>query len=281
MSEKKTARGGRAIIIAAALLWGLAGVCVKSVTWGPLPLVGARSLLSFGVLLAFRGNLRLRFTKTNVLAALFTTATGLLYVVAIKLTTAGSAIVLQYIAPILVFLYAVLFQGRKARPVEIVLTLCVFAGIVLSFADSLDPSRVAGNALALLSGVTFAGQIIVMSGSESDSSDCLMISCMLSFLIALPFLLFDKSVAFTRTNVLWIVLLGVFQYGMGNALFGIGCKRVEAVESSLLLTLEPIFNPIPVAIFYGEMMGSKAIIGAAIVIISVAVYAVIGKKREA
>lgn len=278
MESKKAA--GRACIVGAALLWGLAGVCVKSITWGTMPQVAFRSLLSLLLLALSQRKIRLHWTRGNILGAVMMSVTGILYIQAIKLTTAGTAIVLQYVAPILVFLYGVIFRHQKPRPVEIVLTLLVFGGVVLSFADSLDGTRLAGNLLALLSGFTFAGQIIVMNRKDVDSGDSLMMSCLMSLIAAVPFLFFDPGLSFDGTNLLWLTILGVFQYGLANLLFGLGVHQVDALECSLLLTIEPIFNPIPVAIICGEHMGLKAIIGSAIVIVCVALYAALPAIRK-
>ncbi len=262
----------RLFLLGAALCWALAGVCVKSITWSAMSLMCARSLLSFLVLALFQHRLLPRFTKGNLLGALMMTGTGLLYMSATKMTAAGTAIILQYIAPILVFLYSVLFRGRKAKPAELVLTLAIFGGIVLSFADNLDTTHVLGNLLALASSVTFAGQIVVMNRDEVDPGDSLMTSCILSFLITLPFLLTDGSVVFTSANVFWVLVLGIVQYGLANTLFGKGIHGVDPVESSLLLTVEPVANPIMVALVCGEMMGAKAIIGFTVVVIGVTLF---------
>ena len=274
---------GRLLIVMTAVLWGLAGVCVKSITWNSFSLMAARSLISLIMLSAVKKSFKAKLTKANVFGALSMSATGILYIASIKLTTAGTAIVLQYIAPILVFLYTVLFQKRKAKFSEALITLAVFGGCVLSFADSLDPTRIFGNILGVLSGVTFAAQIIIMSSENSNSDDCLYISNIISFLLCFPFMFFDKNLSFDAKNITWIIILGVFQYGLANILFGRGIKRVDKVECSLLLTIEPIFNPIPVAIFCGEKMGKLAIIGFSVVVFFVTVYGllpVIESKTE-
>ena len=277
-SVKKEQTTGRICMVCTALLYGLAGVCVKSITWGPMSIIAVRSVISLLMLLAIRRSFRLSFSRRNLLGALLMSATGILYVIAIKMTTAGTAIVLQYVAPILVFLFAVLFRGRKARAAEVVLTVCVFAGCVLSFADSLDFTKVLGNILALLAGFTYAGQIIIMNDEGCDSKDCIILSNLLCFLICAPFL-FTDSLSFDFGNIFWLLILAVFQYGLANILFSIGIKRIDSVEASLLLTIEPVFNPIPVAIFCGEMMGPLAIIGAVIVILSVFLYTLLPRLR--
>ena len=255
-----------------AILWGLAGVCVKSITWSSFSLLTVRSLISLLMLAAVKKTFKAKITKTNTLGALAMSATGILYIESIKLTTAGTAIVLQYIAPILVFLYSVIFQKRKVKLSEAVITLAVFGGCVLSFADNLDPTRIAGNILGILSGIAFAAQIIIMNSENSNSDDCLYLSNIMSFIFCLPFMFFDKNLSFDKKNIIWVLILGVFQYGLANILFGRGIKLVEKVEGSLILTIEPIFNPIPVAIFCGEKMGKLAIAGFAVVVTCVTLY---------
>ncbi len=275
LQNKKTA--GRVSLVLAAVFWGLAGVCVKSIdpSWDAMCKIAVRSVLSLVILFIIKGDFHIHFGKTNMIGAVFSSATGILYVAAIPLTTAGTAIVLQYIAPILVFLVAVFFGHRKVRISEILITLLVFSGIVLSFVDSLDMKSVVGNLLALLSGFTFAGQIIYMNKEDADAGDSLIISNLLCLLVSLPFFfvkLGGGALSFDTKSLLWLGVLGLFQYGAANALFGYGIQKVDNVEASLILTIEPIFNPIPVALLGIESMGVTAIAGSAIVILGVTAF---------
>lgn len=278
--SKKELNIGRIQLAFTAVLWGLAGVCVKSIEWGSMSLMAARSIISLIMIFIYKRTLKVRFTKTNLLGALLMSATGILYVEAIKLTTAGTAIVLQYIAPILVFLFSVVFQHRKAKLSELLITLAVFGGCVISFADNLDPTKIAGNLLGLASGITFAGQIIVMNRNDSDSDDCLLISNGISFLFCLPFLFTDSHLVFDAKNIMWVLILGIFQYGLANILFSLGIKKVDKIEASLILTIEPIFNPIPVALLGIEKMGALAVVGSAIVIVFVSLYGLLPVIEE-
>lgn len=273
--SKKEHNIGRFLMAATAILWGLAGVCVKSITWNSFSLMAARSVISLLMLAAVKKSFKAKVTKANLLGAVAMSVTGILYVESIKLTTAGTAIVLQYIAPILVFLYSVIFQKQKAKLSEAIITFAVFGGCVLSFADNLDPTRIAGNVLGLLSGVSFAAQIIIMNNANSNSDDCLYISNIISLFFCFPFVFFDKNLSFDKTNIIWILILGIFQYGLANIVFSRGIKRVDKLEGSLILTIEPIFNPIPVAIFCGEKMGGLAILGFLVVVVFVTLYALL------
>lgn len=270
--SKKQHNMGRLMIISTALLWGLAGVCVKSIPWNSFSLMAVRSFIGLAMLIAYKRSFKVKLTKLNILGGLMMSLTGILYMASIKMTTAATAIVLQYIAPILVLLYSVVFQKKKPKPVEVILILAVFGGCVLSFADELDASHIIGNLLGLLSGVTFAGQIILMNDEKADSEDGLFISNAMSFVFCLPFMFFDSNLQLNGKILIWVIILGVFQYGLANILFSKGIKLVEKIECSLLLTLEPIFNPIPVAIFCHEKMGGLAIAGFIVVIVCVTLY---------
>ena len=271
---------GRLCIIATALLYGLAGVCVKSIPWSPFSIMAARCVFSIGILTIGRKGKRLRLTKRNLLGAAFEAGTGILYMSAIKLTTAATAIVLQYAAPILVFLFTVIVQRIRPKLSEALIVLAVFGGCALSFADGLDPTRTLGNLLGLLSSVTYAGQIIVLSDPAADSEDGILLSNIISLLVCCPFWFFDRNLVFTKEIVFWVVVLGVFQYGLANFCFARGMQRLNKIETSLLLTIEPIFNPIPVWIVTGEKMGPLALCGFVIVIAGVTLYSLLPAIRN-
>lgn len=270
---------GRLYILLTAVCFSLGGICVKSITWSSLSINCVRSIISLMMLLAYKKSFKLNFSKTNVLGAVLTALTSILYMLANKLTTAGTTIVLEYIAPILVFLFEVCFRKRDVVFSEVIITFLVFNGCVLSFADNIDMSHIIGNILAICSGFTYAGQLIVMSSNDSNSQDVVIIANGISFLVSLPFLLTDKNLVFSVNNIVWVLILSVFQYGMANIFLSIGSKMVDSVESSLILTIEPILNPIFVLLINGERMGPLAVIGSVLVIASVTFHTIISSKK--
>ena len=281
MSSLSSRTRGRIYIILTALLWGLAGVCVKSIPWSPFCIMAARCAISMVVVGIGRRSLRLRVNRRTLFGAVAESLTGILYMSAIKLTTAATAIVLQYTAPVLVFLFTVVAKKKKPRLSQVLITLLVFGGCALSFADDLAPGNLLGNALGLLSGVTFAAQIIAFSDEKADAGSGMILSNLLSFLVCVPFFFFDKNLDFSGKTLFWVLVLGVFQYGMANLFFSRGCPLLEETETSLLLTVEPIFNPIPVWLVTGETPGPLALAGFATVIAGVTAHTVAeGRKKK-
>ena len=62
--------------------------------------------------------------------------------------------------------------------------------------------------------------------------------------------------------------------------FAVGIKRTPPIAASLISGIEPILNPVLVAVFYGEKLTLLSLIGAAIVLISVLVYNIITSKTK-
>lgn len=271
---------GRIMIIATALLWGLAGVCVKSIPWNSISIMAARCFIGIIMFGIYNRSFSLKYNKKTFVGAAFMSLTGLLYMMSIKMTTAATAIVLQYVAPIFVFLYSVVFQKLKPKISQIIIVLVVFGGCFLSFADQLDVTHIAGNILGVASGISFAAQIIMFNDKEMDSMGGMYLSNVLSFVVCFPFMFFDKGMDFSPKTIFWVLVLGIFQYGLANIFYAKGCQKIDKIESSLLLTIEPIFNPIPVAIVCGETPGPLAIVGFAVVIAGVTAYGMLPVIEE-
>ena len=102
---------GRLFIIGTALLWGLAGVCVKSIPWNSFSIMASRCLIGIIMFAVLRKSFRIKFNRYTLLGSVMMSITGILYMMSIKLTTAATAIVLQYTAPIFVFLFSVFFYA--------------------------------------------------------------------------------------------------------------------------------------------------------------------------
>jgi len=285
--KKRLGIEGNLIILTTALLWSTGGVLIKFIPWGTLSIASLRGLICLSILLAIRwaGRRRgkaepVRFTKYNVAAGTALFMTSSLFLAANKLTTAANAIVLQYIAPILILLYTAIVQKRKPTKADILLTVLVFLGCALAFSDKLGGANLLGDSLALLSGFTFAALILISQHKETQAGDGQIIGCGMSFLFCLPFLLTDQSISFVPANVGAMLALGVLQYTLPSILFAKGVKMTNPVAASIILTAEPIMNPVWVFLFLGELPGTVAILGFVLVISAVTLQSLIPILRK-
>ena len=81
-----------------------------------------------------------------------------------------------------------------------------------------------------------------------------------------------KEANFTPSVLLAVFLLGAVQVGLAYIFFTTGTKYTDPVTASIINALEPILNPVLVAVFYGEMLGRWSMVGAMIVICGIMYY---------
>lgn len=277
MTEKQK---GTLYVFLAAALYSIGGLCMKVIPWSGTAINGARTAIALVVIAIYLVIVKhpLRFNRWILLGAISVFSTNLLFSIANKMTTAANAIVLQFTVPIFVMLFSMLFFKRKPTKLDLTACIIVFGGIVFFFADSLSMGGGFGNALALLSGVTYAGVFMMNDMPNSDAISSVFWGDLLSAIVGLPFLV--KETDFTIVPIVSLLVLGIFQVALAYILLSSGLKTTPPVTASLVSGIEPILNPILVAVFYGEEVGVFAFIGAVIVIVGVVGYNVIKGKQE-
>lgn len=274
-SALRETRRGTALVFAAAVLYSIGGLCIKVIPWNGMAINGGRTAIAMvviGIYLLLSHH-PLRFNRWIALGALAVFGTNALYAVANKLTTAANVIVLQYTAPIFVMLFSALFFRRKPQRLDLMACAAVFGGVAFFFLDSIQMGGGAGNVLALLSGVSYAGVFLLNDLPDTDPISSVFWGDLLSAVTGLPFLL--QETVFTPTAITSLVILGAFQVGLAYVALCIGLKTTPPVTASLISGIEPVLNPILVAVFYGERVGPLALVGAAVVIGAVAAYNVL------
>ena len=270
-------------VLMAAVLFSIGGLCIKMVPWSPLAINGARNLISsimIGIYLKMTHH-KIVINPAVLFGAVCMTGVTTLYTIANKLTTAANTIVLQFTAPVFVIFFMWIVFKERPKRVDIIATAAVFAGILCFFIDGLSSGNMLGNIVAVLSGVAYAGVFMMNSFEKSDSLSSIFLGQALSAVTCIWFVFGETD--FGVTAVGGILALGIFQVGLAYILMSKGLDEVPAVTASLTTAIEPILNPILVAIFYHEMITSLSFVGAVIVIIAVVGYNVLKavKLKEA
>ena len=271
---------GTLCVFLAAVFYSIGGLCIKVIPWNGMSINGGRTAIALVVIGAYLWVVKhpLRLNRWVALGALCVFGTNALFSVANKLTTAANTIVLQFTVPIFVMLFSTLFFRKKPEKLDIAACVVVFGGIIFFFVDSLEMGGGLGNVLALLSGVTYAGVFLMNDMPDSDAISSVFWGDVLSAVTGLPFLLGETN--FAPVTLFSLTVLGVFQVAVAYILLTIGLKTTPAVTASLVSGIEPVLNPILVAVFYQEKMGRFALVGAAIVILGVLSYNILKIKEK-
>lgn len=270
-------------MLVCALLWSIAGIFMKLIPWNGFAIAGMRSLIAGLTMLTYvliKGY-KLVINKKTLTAGLFTGLVYTCFTVANKLTTAANAIVLQFTSPVFIVVFSALIFKQRIRKRDLSVVVLTLLGIALFFFDQLKPGYVAGNFVAIAAGLFMALMFIFVGDLELEARfSAIILGQGLTFLIGLPFML-RYGLSFTPAITASILTLGIFQLGISYILYVKASKYCPPLACCLLGALEPLLNPVWVAIFDGERPGIWALIGGVIVVASITVWLATDKKETA
>ena len=273
LTERKRKNRAMLLMVITAAMWSLGGIFIKLISWNPFLIAGVRSGISGSIMALYMAATHTRFklNRYSLLAGMGLGCSATLFTIANKLTTAANAIVLQYTAPIFILLISAVFFKEKMQKQDILVVCITMGGMVLFFLDQLSPGNLLGNILGILAGVTL-GQMFVMVGRGGDDDATrmsgILIAHMITLMIGVPVGL-PQTEEVAAIEILYVIILGVFQLGIPYVLYGIASRDCPPLACSLIGMLEPLLNPVWVAIFIGEVPGPFALAGAVIIIATV------------
>ncbi len=291
---------GVALLLATATLWSLAGVAVKVAGVEPLGFTAIRSagaalamlpLLGIGAKLtgAARPAGRLMWPT----AVCYTVMVGA-FIVASAVGTAAEAILLQYSAPAWAAVMAWGLLGRRIAPAQLAALACAAAGVGVLLFHLWSEDRPAGPlapALALLSGVAYAGVIVGLEGVDRDAlrrtggptNIVVVVLCnnAVAAAILLPWAAWRGDLSIPPLLAVGLLGLGVLQMALPYVLFQLGLRRTGPVAAGLILLIEPILNPLWAFLGTGERPPPGSYGGGALILAAVAISVLAGRRRQA
>ena len=281
--------GARLFVIGAALLFSTGGAVIKLSALSAWQIAGFRSgiaaLLLWLLVPAWRG----RPTGRTLAVASAYAATLVLFVTANTLTTAANSIFLQTTAPLWVLLLAPLLLGEATRRSDLVVAGLIGGGLVLFFAGGDAPRPTApdplrGNALAALSGISWALTLIGMRAlaratpreGVDETGSSIVLGNVLAFAFCLPF-----SVPVGPVSALdWSLVgyLGAFQIGAAYLLMVRGVRGLRALEVSFLLVVEPVASTVWAWLVHAEWPSTLSFAGCLMVLAGLVAQGRAGKQ---
>ena len=259
---------GLLLIALAALLWSTGGIGIKGVVDPPLKITFYRSVFAaITLFLLFGRQVRPRWSPAFAAAIVCYALCLTTFVIATRWTTAANAIFLQYAGVVWVLLLSPVILREPMRRRDVIAILVAVAGMALFFVGKFEAKGMAGNGMALMSSVFFAGLILALRREHDTSRPAVAWGNIVIAVALLPVVAND--IAVTPRSLAAFVFLGVFQIGLAYALFVKGLKYVTATEASLTGMIEPVANPVWVLLFVGERPSAYAIAGAAIVLAAI------------
>jgi drug/metabolite transporter, DME family len=273
-----TSLSARLQVLAAAALFSSGGAAIKAVHLAGWQVACLRSAVAAAALILLLPEVRRRPSSRVLAVGLAYAATLVLFVLANKLTTSASAIYIQSTAPLYVLLLSPWLLHERIRSRDVLFMIVLAAGLGLFFVgfdpvSATAPNPRLGNVLSLVSGVTWALTIMGLRHLGRDGETwgpaAAFWGNLFAALACLPLAL---PIASSRpADWLLIGYLGVFQIALAYYFLLRGLERVRAFETSLLLLLEPVLNPVWAWLVHGERPGAWSIAGAVMILLAMLV----------
>ncbi|RME69211.1 MAG: EamA/RhaT family transporter, partial [Verrucomicrobia bacterium] len=166
--------------------------------------------------------------------------------------------------PIHIALIAPWLLGEPNHPRDWAAIFVTLAGIGLFFLDQLSSAGALGNLLGLGAGFCFALlAVFLRKQKEGSPIESIVLGNVIAALVGLPFM---RAPFPDPHGWLLLGLLGAVQLGIAYIIYAAAIRRATAMDAALVPMIEPILNPVWVALVVGEVPGPYALLGGAIVL---------------
>jgi drug/metabolite transporter (DMT)-like permease len=277
---------GVAMLVAASVLWSVSGVAVKTLKIPSISFTLYRSIgaaAAMALVAPFMAGRRPHWQWMG-LSALLYTAVVLLLVTSMTISTAAVGILLQYTSPIWCALLAWLVLRRRIDSRTILAMLIATAGITVMIAGQPKGSGWLGPFYGLLSGIAFGALILVLgkveesSGGRANSALIVLFNNLGVLAVLVPVAAWKHKLGIEPWKMAAVAGVGVIQLAVPYMLFQMALRRVQPVDASLLTLLEPVLNPVWVALATVERPDVATLIGGGAILVSLVLEAT--KKPE-
>lgn len=276
MNINRKAFEGYGEIIAASVLWSLAGIFAKMISGMQADAITfyrvAFASIIFFIALAVSKNLKriaLRDKKGHlVLFSVLQAMTMVAFFVSVLNASVSVAVLLLYTAPVYVTVLSPLFLKESMSKKGIAALVLSLAGIVLIVdPGKLEFSRYSIGILAgILSGTAYASEIITSKyiGRTYPGYSQAFWSFIIAAIILLPAAFVPVGAILENMN--YLILLAIFPTILSVSLYFNGLKKVKASSASILALIEPVSAVMLAVIILDERISMLEIAGGALIL---------------
>jgi drug/metabolite transporter (DMT)-like permease len=278
-ARRQSGRGQLAVALA-AVAWSTAGVLQRQLSVGVATQVGGRALFAAMAVAAYvavaeRGRVVEACRSVGAaglgFAACLAVASGA-FIVALNHASVAQVLFIQAIAPVFAALLGrgLLDERLGARTAVAMAVALLGVGVMVG---SPGGGSALGDGVSVLMSLSFAVAIVIARHRRDVSmAPATGLAQLMLVVAAAPFAL-AGGVHMGASDVLWLVLFGAGQIGVGVILLTIGARLIPAAQVALISLLEVVLGPLWVWLAVGERPSLTTVIGGAIVVAAVALQA--------
>jgi drug/metabolite transporter (DMT)-like permease len=261
---------GAAAMTAAAFLMSTVSVFVRNIEADALNITFLRlstALVFVSVFVFATGQMPRVKDRSVVILAVFNVLTVFSYITAIRELEVATAALLLYMAPIYVLLFAWI-SGEKINRKTFIALPSGLLGLYLMLTPY--PELDTGIFFGIISGLSYALVFYFAKKARMrhSSFEVTFFNLAFSTLILLPYFIVNPPI---NAEIKWVVGLGLIPTAIPFFLFNYGIKYLKVQMAPIIALVEPLSAAIIGYIVFGEILSLYQIIGAAMILTSVAI----------
>lgn len=275
------------LVIIAGSLWGTSGIFatnLRRLGFDSLQMALMRNVVSAVCLWIYcfskhRDCIRVSPKKLVlfVLSGLGLYGTGAFYYAAMKAASISVAVVLMYLAPVIVMVYSAMFMGEKftMRKLLAVVGALVGTALVTGAIGGVKLSLY-GIALGLMSGISYSLYNICVKYEMKRGDQpliaaafCFLVAAVVSVALGKPVDTFSKICINFNEVIPWALSVGVVTSVVPYIVYTYAMKHLDAGVATTLGSVEPMVATVISVALYGEIISLNSYLGIFLILASV------------
>jgi len=202
-------------------------------------------------------------------ASLSTLATTL-FINAFRRTSVADVTIIFATAPFVTASLNWLWTGERESWATLVASTGALIGVIVMVGGAVMEGHLFGDLLAF--GMTICMALVMIIIRRHRDTPMLPAACLSAFLCPLVVAPIARPGAVNSTDLLYLALFGITQFGLGLLLLTLGARLISATESALISALEGPLAPLWVWLAFREIPSPATLAGGTIVMIAVSAH---------
>ena len=218
--------------------------------------------------------------RAGILGGVLLSGAGIAFLQSLSHTTVANTLFIMCAIPFFAAGLARIFLKERLQHATLITMIVAAGGILVMLAEGFGIGSAYGNLMALITAFCFASfAVIVRRNRQVDMLPTLLVSGTIIALIALVVRWHDLGI--TLHDLLLCLLWGGVLSGFANWMFIVAARHLLAAEVTLFMLLESALGPLWVWLFVGEVPTHWTLVGGALVIAAVGIWALIERGHSA
>jgi drug/metabolite transporter (DMT)-like permease len=205
--------------------------------------------------------------RAGIAVALCAALATICFINALSQTTVADVLVINATAPLMTAALAWHWTSERESKATIIASVAAFFGVTVMVSAALTEGHILGDLLAVIMTVLYSATMIIIRTNREISM--VPAACLSAFLCSLIVLPISVPSAARGMTILYLMLFGTIQFGLGALLVTIGTRMISATRSALIGSLETPLAPVWVWLAFGEVLSPSTIVGGLIVMMAV------------